>query len=157
MTEKEKWPPTQYEWDKEDERIAVERDLYTKDIIPSRKQFDEIMGKMEEGAHDDVRYVVFMNPCIYTFDPKNDSGAAGPIEAIQACIEGHLDGGWNWYVWDRKQKVGFEIESNSFIYAPIDAWAKRQFGPASFQEQSSQYLREVIDAATSVLKGRTEL
>ncbi len=152
MTEKE--TRSTYEWGDGDEKEAVERSLFMDSLIPNRQDFDQQLKYLDDHATEDIRYVVYMSPGIYGYDPKNKTGAAGPLEAIQAVLGGQVDGGWNWYVWDRKQGVGFEIESNSYIYAPLDAWAESNFGPKGFQGRSTQYLREVIDAAQSVLKER---
>lgn len=142
-----------YEWEDQNEKEMVMQQLCTTDILTNRTNFDgRLMGK--DIVDDDTRYLVWSLPARVSFDPKNEEGAKGPLEAIQMALELHIDGGWHWLVWDTKQNVGFRIESNSYIYAPFERWAHESYGPPGFARKSTEYLREVIEAAQAVLKER---
>ena len=142
-----------YKWEDEEERATVERELYTSDLVVSREEFDKrLMG--EDIVGKDTRYLIWCSPARMPFDLTNEMGAAGPLEAIQAALDLHCDGGWDWLVWDRKQNVGFDIDSNTYIYAPMNKWAEEYFGLGSLVKTSSERLREFINKATEVLKQR---
>ncbi len=145
-----------YEWEDQNEKDDATRDLYTSDIVKNRERFEEILlGKRD--TSDDTRYLVWCSPARFDHDPKNEMGAAGPFEAIQGALDLHCDGGWDWLVWDLKQDVGFSIESNTYIYAPMNEWAEQYFGLGSLEKTSSKRLHEFIEKATTVLKQRREL
>jgi len=154
MTELKQWPPIRYEWPDLKEKEVVLRDLYLKGIINSRSLFEAGLFHLEKNAGKDIRYIVYMSPGIYSHDDKNEEGVAGPLEAIQSAIEAQVDGGFRWYVWDKKQECGFSIDANTYIYAPLDAWAQHHYGPASFSKRSTKDLREIVQAATEVLNDR---
>ncbi len=145
-----------YEWEDQKEKEMVMQQLCTTNILSSRQNFENrVLGK--DIDDDDKRYLVWPVPVSASFDPKNEDGAKGPLEAIQMALELHVDDGWDWLVWDTKQNVGFGIESNTYIYAPVARHYQKHSGPPGFRDRSSQYLREVIDAASAVLKERGEL
>jgi hypothetical protein len=149
--------PSRYQWESESEKEEVTRSLATRGLIPSYEEFKKtVQGyhiKLE--TYTQPRYIVWPYPVAVPFNRDSpDEGVQGPLEAIQWALDIHLDGGWDWLVWDRQQKIGFHIDSNSYIYAPLDAWAEERFGIASFPKRSSEQLKKIVDAAQAVLNGR---
>lgn len=142
-----------YEWTSEEEKQIVQRKLETECIISDPDVFLSML-KGEEIIDKDTRYLVWMAPARFLFDPKNDDGVSGPLEAIQGALDLHLDGGWDWLVWDVRQKVGFSIDTNSYIYEPLEAWAEKRM---VLDSMGSGDLRSLIDQAREVLKKRGEL
>lgn len=142
-----------YEWEDEKEKELVLRKLQTDSIISSKDEFRTILtGDMI--LDGDTRYRVWAMPAGYPFDLKNENGVPGPLEAIQGAVELHVDGGWNWLVWDLKKQVGFAIESNTYIYAPLEAHYAERYSPKNFHKRSSAELREIAEAARGVLAAR---
>lgn len=144
---------TEYKWEDLEEKEKVERALVTTSLIPDTDAFKKILAG--DNAFDkDTRYLVWMAPCRFSFDPEGEEGVEGPLEAIQSAVDLHLDGGWDWLVWDRRQGVGFSIDSNTYIYAPLEKWAEKYYGIDALPRRSTEYLRKIVEAAQDVLRHR---
>ena len=144
-----------YKWENEDEKELVLRKMQTEYIVTTRDKFLKILtGDMI--LDGDTRYRVWAMPSGYQFDPKSEDGVPGPLEAIQGAIELHVDGGWNWLVWDLQKQIGFTIEANSYIYAPLEAHYAEHYSPKNFHKRSTVDLREIAEAARGVLAARKE-
>ena len=102
---------------------------------------------------DDTRYLVWMAPAQFAFDKENEVGVRGPLEAIQSALELHLDGGWDWLVWDRAQRVGFRVEANPFIYEPLAALIDKMM---LLDDMQSSDILNLIDEANLILEKRAE-
>ena len=145
----------EYEWEDEYEKGVVLRKMQTECIVSSHDRFTKIL--MGKGIIDvDTRYVVWAAPSRYSFDANDGEGVSGPLEAIQAAIELHVNGGWDWLVWDQKADVGFSIDANTYIYAPMEAHFAERYSPENFDKRSTEDLRTIIYAAQSVIKQRGE-
>ena len=147
---------SEYKWEDEKEKEAVLRKIQTECIIPTKELFQKkLVGNLSlAGLKDDTRYRVWSTPSTYPFDLKDEEGVSGPLEAVQAAVELHVVGGWDWLVWDLQQQVGFSIEANSYIYAPMEAHFAERYSPKNFGKRSSEDLKAIIDAAQSVLAER---
>lgn len=146
---------TEYQWDDLEEKKKVERALVTSSLIADADAFRRILVGDNLCAKE-TRYMVWMAPCQYAFDSEGKEGVEGPLEAIQGALDLHLDGGWDWLVWDRHQKVGFSIDSNTYIYAPLESWAEEHFGIASFPKKSTAYLQRIRNSVEAILRDREE-
>lgn len=144
-----------YEWEDKEEKERATKDLFTTSII-RREEFDKrLLGR--DYIADDTRYLIWSSPCRMLLDDKDEMGVSGPFEAIQGALDLHCDGGWSWLVWDVKQEIGFDVESNTYIYAPMNRWAEEFFGLGSLEKNSSARLHQFIEKATTVLKERGDL
>lgn len=145
-----------YQWQDENEKDAVERSLILQSLLSNKENFENrIKGKdIKFESATNPRYIVWVHPVGVMFDPSGEDGVHGPLEAIQWALDLHLDGGWDWLVWDRVQNIGFHVEPNGYIYAPLEAWAEERHGVTSFSQKSTQDLRKIVDAAQAVLRDR---
>lgn len=142
-----------YKWDDPVEKEKVERGLITTSLVPDADAFKKILSG-DNVFDKDARYMVWMAPAQYAFDSEGKEGVEGPLEAIQGAVDLHLDGGWDWLVWDRVQQVGFSIDSNSYIYAPLEKWAEKYYGIESLPKKSTEYLQSVRKTVEAILEDR---
>ncbi len=148
----------EYKWEDEKEKEAVLRKMQTECIVPTREEFQKkLVGNLSPlNLKDDARYRVWTMSSEYPFDLKNEEGVSGPLEAVQSAVDLHVDGGWNWLVWDLQQQVGFRIDANTYIYAPMEAHFAEHYSPKNFEKRSTADLREILERAQAVLDARKE-
>lgn len=115
------------------------------DSCESIEAFEEMVFK----HHRLERFIVCPSPGQFHLDLNNEIGAASPIDAIHHYIDLFICG-YTFYVWDQVSKRAFCIDSNEYIYQPLDEFVESEVRN-SVQKSRAPGVAELLKQASHEL------
>ena len=123
-------------WDDEDERQVAYENMFAS-ASPGDSEFLRAVAKDSSGAY--CRWVVNRMVCSYGLN-----FASTPMQAVRNAVELGVEG-WAWHVYDKVSQTSYRIESNSYIYQPLENMVKERIDAMSIEELDA-IIREKIKA-----------